>query len=150
MEVSGGLSEFERDFVVKLEGLLDDGPYMLRDGSLELGEMLVHEGGVDGVEGGSFGEVDGQEPEPTLEAGVDDERSGGGVHGGDVRGVGDLLHDELLLVIPMRVVEMLTHEGNSSLGLIGILLGHVHVIDEVEELGFARGSETSTTHLHEL
>lgn len=50
----------------------------------------------------------------------------------------------------MRVVEMLTHKGNSSLGLIWIELGHVHIIDEVNEFRLARRSETSTTHLDEL
>ena len=67
MEVSSGLSELGRHISVEGESRLNHGYHLLRDSSLELGEMLEHEGGVDGVEGVGLREVNGKEPEPTLE-----------------------------------------------------------------------------------
>jgi len=60
MEVSRSLSEFGRHFSVELKGRLDDRHNLLGDSSLELGEMLEHEGRVDGVQGVGLGEVDGK------------------------------------------------------------------------------------------
>jgi hypothetical protein len=150
VEVSGGLSELHSHLVVELQGLLDDRSNLLTHGALELLEMLGHESTVDRVQGVAFREVNGQKPEPTLEARVDDERSSSSVHGGDVLSVGDLLHDELLLIVPMAVIEMLSNESDSSLGFIRVKLGHVQVIDKVDQFYFTRRSESSTTFLLEL
>jgi hypothetical protein len=50
----------------------------------------------------------------------------------------------------MLVVLVLTEEGNGSLGLVRILSGHVQVINELEELVLAEGSEGLTGLLLEL
>jgi len=50
----------------------------------------------------------------------------------------------------MGVIEMLSHQGDGSLGLVGVLLGHVQVIYKVDKLAFASGSEASSSLLLEL
>ena len=111
--------------------------------------MLKHKRGVNGVKGVSLGEVNGQEPEPSLESGVNDERSSSSVHSGNVLGGKNLFHNQLLFVIPMRVIQMLTHKCDSGLGIIGIKFGHVEIIDEVDEFTLG-GSNTSSSLLLKL
>jgi hypothetical protein len=120
MEVSSSLSELSRDISVESESLLNNRYNLLRDSSLKFGEMLLHECRVDRVEGVGFREVNGKEPEPSLESRVNDEGSSSGVHSSNVLSVQDLFSNHFLLVIPVRIVKRLTDEGNSGLGFIRI------------------------------
>jgi hypothetical protein len=144
MEVSSGLSELGRHISVEGKSRFDHGYHLLGDSSLELGEMLEHEGGVDGVKGVGLREVNGKEPEPTLESGVDDEGSSSGVHSSDVLGVKDFLHVKLLFIVPTGVIKGLTDQRNGSLGFIRIQLGHVQIIHEVDELTLGRSNTSSS------
>jgi hypothetical protein len=150
VEVGGGLSELSRHFVMEGQGLLNNSADLLTHGSLELLEMLSHESTVDSVQRVAFREVNSQEPEPSLESGVDSEGSSSSVHGSNVLSVGDLLHDQLLLIVPMGVIEMLSDQSNSSLGFIGIKLRHVEIVNKVDQLDLSRRSETGSSLLLEL
>jgi hypothetical protein len=144
MEVSRSFTELLGHLVVELESLLNDGSDLLADSSLELDVMLEHESTVDGVQRRGLGEVDSQKPEPSLKSRVNRERSSSGIHSGDILGSHDLSHHELLLVVPMGIVQMLTDQGDGGLGFIRIHLGHVKVINEVDELGLSFRAPTGT------
>jgi hypothetical protein len=86
-----------------------------------------------------------------LKTGINEEGTGGRVHGRNVHGVLDVTDSPLgSTFVPMLVVLVLTEEGNGSLGLVRILSGHVQVINELEELVLAEGSEGLTGLLLEL
>jgi hypothetical protein len=150
VEVGSGLSELSRHFIMEGQSLLNNSADLLTHGSLELLEMLSHESTVDSVQRVAFREVNSQKPEPSLESGVDSEGSSSSVHGSNVLSVGDLLHDQLLLIVPMGVIEMLSDQSNSSLGFIGIKLRHVEIVNKVDQLDLSRRSETGSSLLLEL
>jgi len=151
MEVEGGLSEGGLNTAVEGQSRLDDGGDQLLDGALELAEVLVQEGSEDGVQGGLLGEWNGNNPEPSLETGVNKEGTGSRVHGRDVHGVLDVTDGPLgSTFVPMLVILVLSKERNGSLGLVGILLGHVQVINKLKHLELTERSEGLTSLLLEL
>lgn len=150
MEVDSGLTESTGDFTVKTDGTLDHGGEQLVDCTLELLEMLVQEARVDLVERGGLGERNSDGGEMTLESGVDKEGTGGGVHGTDVEGVLDFLEHQLGAIVPMAVVLVLTDESDGRLRVVSIELGHVKIIDEVDELELANGGVGARHLLLEL
>ena len=76
----------------------------------------------------------------TLQPRIDREAASGRVHRGDVLGVVDLLQAELVPAIPVAVVHVLTDDRVRTHGSIGVDLGHVHVVQEVDQLLAARGA----------
>jgi hypothetical protein len=73
MEVDGSLTERSSDISVELKGAFDDWSNQFLDGALELAEMLVQERAVNSVQGRGVGELNSEDPEPSLKAGVDKE-----------------------------------------------------------------------------
>ena len=67
-----------------------------------LPHVLGEDALVDGLEGLGPGEADGKHAEVALQAGVDGEAPGRGVHAGHVLHVADLLQGELVPVVPGR------------------------------------------------
>ena len=80
----------------------------------------------------------------SLKSGVNDEGTSSGVHASSVLGVLDVLQGEFASVVPMLVVLVLSHEGDGSLGVVGIKLWHVKIVDEVDQLVLAYGGIGST------
>ena len=60
------------------------------------------------------------------------EGTSGRVHASAQLRVKNVLHHDLLLVEPAAVVNVLGHNLNGALGVILVLLGHVHVVHEVD------------------
>mmetsp|Transcript_14244 Transcript_14244/g.29068 ORF Transcript_14244/g.29068 Transcript_14244/m.29068 type:complete len:463 (-) Transcript_14244:4524-5912(-) len=91
VEVGGGLAEGRSDGVVHLERSLDDVLGHVHDVLLEAIRLKVahKEGGENGHDGRFVRGRDAEGCEPALEAGVDEERTGGGVHGRHVLTVAD-------------------------------------------------------------
>ena len=83
----------------------------------------------------------------SLETWIDEEGTSSWVHGSDQLGVLDILKGKLALIIPMLVVSVLSEKSNGTLGVIRITHGHVHVIDEVDELILTNWSECLTSFL---
>ena len=79
-----------------------------------------------------------------LESWVDNEGSSCWVHSSDIQGVVDIFEGELLSVVPMIVVLVLSHEGNSGLSVVWIKSRHVQIINEVDELVLSDWSIAST------
>lgn len=140
VEVNGSLLESALHLSVQLQGSLDHDGNQLLHRRLILAEVLVEEGTEDGKERLRLGELDSAQEEVTLQARVNRERTGSGVHGSAVHGALDLLDGELCAIIPMLVVLVLTHEGDGRLGVVLIEGGHVKIIDEVDELELADGT----------
>jgi len=82
VEVGSCLSELlgHCDITMELQGSLNHEWNLLKDGRLELGEMLGEVSRVDGTQGGVLGHTHGEEPEMSLESGVDGEVTGLRVH----------------------------------------------------------------------
>ena len=89
---------------------------------------------VDCEKGLLVGEDDRKGGKVPLEPGVDGEAAGGGVHGGHVLCVVDLLEAELVPAVPVAVVDVLPDDGVGSHRAVLVHLGHVHVVQEVDEL----------------
>lgn len=86
-----GLAELFHDVLVEGHGGLDDvGAEGLDFIGEAAGEVAREEGVVDDVEGGPGRHSNGEGDEPSLEAGVDFERAGSGIHAGDDLGVGNV------------------------------------------------------------
>lgn len=97
-----------------------------------------------------FREWNCDDPEPPLETGVDEERTGSWVHSSNVLSVLDISKSPLgATFVPMLVILVLTEERNSVLGFIWIKLGHVQVINELEELELAERGVCLTSLLFE-
>lgn len=143
MEVDGSLSESGNNILMELEGSLDDDGDLLLDGGLEFLEVTVHEGIVNGEEGCLLGEGDSAMPEMSLISGVDIEGTSRGVHGSDRHGADDFDDGELANIIPMSIISMLSQEGNSSLGVVGIEHGHIEIVNEIDQ--FCLSSRTLLT-----
>ena len=112
--------------------------------------MLVQEGREDCEERARLRELNSAKEEVALETGVDDERTSGWVHSGNVHCALDLLDGKLCSVIPMLVVLVLTDESDGTLGVIVIESRHVKIIDEVDELVLANRSVDLTCATLEL
>ena len=80
----------------------------------------------------------------SLKSGVNDEGTGSGVHASSVLSVLDVLQSEFASVIPMLVVLVLSYERDSSLGVVGIKLWHIKIVNEVDQLVLAYWSICST------
>ena len=74
----------------------------------------------------------------SLQARVDGERAGRGVHARHVLRLVDLLQRQLVAVVPVTVVEVLPDERVRLHGEVLVDLGHVHVVDEVDHALRAR------------
>ena len=85
----------------------------------------------------------------SLEPRVDGEGSGRGVHARHVLSLGDFLQRQLRTIIPMVVVQVLSDQSVRLYGEVLVNLGHVHVINEVDESSGARGSEVTPSLLLE-
>lgn len=97
-----------------------------------------------------FWEWNCDNPEPSLQTGVDEEGTGSWVHCCDVLSVLNVSESPLgAAFVPMLVVFVLTEQGNSILSLIGVKLGHVQIIDELKELVLAEGGIGLTRLLFE-
>ena len=101
--------------------------------------MAGDEGPVDLHERVLPRKLHGDRHEEALQARVDDERPGGGVHAGHVLRVVDVLLRELGAVEPVPPAEVLPDERDGHGGLVGVQLGHVEVVDKVDERLGARG-----------
>eukprot|EP00982_Pelagococcus_subviridis_P002511 19187-Pelagococcus_subviridis.AAC.2 len=71
--------------------------------------------------------------EVTLHARRDVERPRGGVHRRHVLAVEHLLEDDLVLVVPAAVVDVLTRELDGRLRVVLVHEGHVDVVEKVHE-----------------
>jgi hypothetical protein len=92
-----------------------------------------------------LGEGDSRDPEPSLKPGIYEEGTSCRVHSSDVHSVLDVLNSPLgAAFVPMFVIFMLSQKRDSVLGLIRIKLGHVQIINELEQLVLADGSECLT------
>ena len=69
-----------------------------------------------------------------LQSWVDGETSSGGVHGGHVLCVVDLLQIELVPAVPVAIVHVLSDDCVRAHRPVAVDLGHVHVIQEVDQL----------------
>lgn len=150
VEVGGSLSEVLLDLTMEGQSGLNDGDDLLLDGTLELGEVLAHEGVIDGEQRGLLRERNCKGPEVTLKARVDMERTGGGVHASSVQSVLDVLQGKLGAIIPVLVVLVLSQERDGSLGVVGIEGRHVQIIDKVDQLVLADWGISATGLLLEL
>ena len=83
----------------------------------------------------------------SLQARVDGERAGGGVHARHVLCLVDLFQRQLVAIVPVTVVEVLANERVRLHGEVLVDLGHVHVVDEVDETSCARRPEVTTSFL---
>jgi len=90
MEVDGSLAERSSDISVELKGAFDDWSNQFLDGALKLAEMLVQERAVNSVQGCGVGELNSEDPKPSLKAGVDEEGTSRGVHGTNEHGIFDV------------------------------------------------------------
>lgn len=86
----------------------------------------------------------------SLKSRVNLERTSSRVHASSVKSILNILKGKLASIIPMLVVFMLSQKRDSSLGVIGIKLRHVKIIDEVDQLVFANGSVSLTSLLFKL
>lgn len=150
VEVNGCLSEVLLNFSVKCEGSLNDRHDLFLDGTLELGEVLAHEGVVDSEQRSLLWERNGKGPEVTLQTRVDLEGTSSRIHASSVEGILDILKSELGAIIPVIIIFVLSQKGDGSLSIVGIKSGHVKIINEVDELKFAYWSIGSTSLLFEL
>mmetsp|Transcript_31715 Transcript_31715/g.90095 ORF Transcript_31715/g.90095 Transcript_31715/m.90095 type:complete len:624 (+) Transcript_31715:5424-7295(+) len=133
MEVDGGFPEAGGNLVVQSQGSLQDLGAQVLDAVAKLLEMAVDEGSVDLHQGVLSWELDCNGHEQPLQARVDDEASGRGVHAGDVLRVVDVLLNELRAVKPVAPAQVLADERDGHGGLVEIQLGHVQVVHEVDE-----------------
>ena len=128
VEVRGGLAEGARDRLVQLQRRLHQALAHLLHVVGELGEVAEQEGGVDGVERVERGEVDRKGGEEALQARVDDEGAGGGVHRGEVLRVEQHLLRELVEVVDVAVAHVLAHQRDVRRGVVRVEHGHVEVV----------------------
>ncbi len=63
---------------------------------------------------------------------VNEERTCRRIHRSDCLRINDIFQLELTNIVPMAIICVLTEQGYSSLGIVGIELRHVEVIDEVD------------------
>jgi len=126
VEVQGSLTESLFNLAVNGQSRLDDWCNQLLNSSLKLAKMFVEEGCENSVEGGLFGEGNCDNPEPSLETGVNKEGTSSGVHGRNVHRVLDISEGPFgAAFIPVLVVLVLAEEGNGSLSFIRVKLRHV-------------------------
>jgi len=75
MEVDGSFTERSSDISMELKGAFDDWGNQFLNCALKLAEMLVQERAVNSVQGRGVGELNSEDPKPSLKAGVDKEGS---------------------------------------------------------------------------
>ena len=93
------------------------------------------------MQGLVIGERNGDCPEMSLISGVHGEGPGGGVHGGQHLRVNDVFLCKFGDVVPMSVVGMLSKKGDGRLGVVGVQLWHVEIVDEINHLQFSWRTE---------
>ena len=144
VEVGGRLAERGRHALVQLQRSLHEPLAHLLHLLLKFGQVADEEGGVDGVERLGGREADGEGGEEALEARVDDEGAGGGVHRGNVLRVEQHLLRELVEVVDVVVAHVLPHQRDVGRGAVAVERGHVEVIHKVDELLVAWGARESS------
>jgi hypothetical protein len=106
--------------------------------------VLVQEGVIDCEQRSLFWEWNSQCPEMSLQSWVNNERTCSGIHASSIDCVFNFFQCQLVSVIPMIIIFMLSHKGNSSLGVIWVKLRHVKIVNEVNQLQVSRRSKCST------
>ena len=86
-------------------------------------------------------------PEVSLQPCVDSEATSSWVHTGHILDIANLLECHFLSVIPVGVVKMLPQQSVGLYSTIGVHLGHVHVINEVDQFLSAWGTVLLTSLL---
>lgn len=79
------------------------------------------------------GKRDGKHGKVSLKTRVNSETTRCGIHTRHVLTIVNLLERQLLSIVPVLVVEMLSQECVRLHSSVGVHLGHVHVVDEVDE-----------------
>mmetsp|Transcript_8831 Transcript_8831/g.21457 ORF Transcript_8831/g.21457 Transcript_8831/m.21457 type:complete len:222 (-) Transcript_8831:4646-5311(-) len=145
VEVDRSLAEGLGHLVVQLEGCLDQlvCKLLVIEGSVKLLQVTLEESAEDCHESLTAGEANGKHHEVPLEAGVDDKGAAGGVHGAHKLNVLDDAELQLCHVIPVLIVHVLAKQRDGVLRLVGIQLGHVEVIHEVDEAEVAGGAKVA-------
>jgi hypothetical protein len=111
--------------------------------------VTSQKGVEDLLKGLVVGERDRNEPEMSLISRVHEEGSSRGVHRSEMLAFNDFFDGKLGDVVPMLVICVLSQKSDGSLGVVGIQLGHVEVINVVNHVQFGEGSELSTGLLFE-
>jgi hypothetical protein len=125
----------------------DLGSHLL-DVLIELSEVTSEDLTVDGVENFFLGHGQADGSEMSGETDINEERSSLGVHAGDEHGVSiSVLDRQISSVVVGVIVNELSDESNGLLGEILINLGHVEIINKVDESLSSGGSEESTGSL---
>ena len=137
VEVHSRLLKVAVDLAMQRKCGFDDRSDELLDRVLEFREVLSQERRVDREERGALRELNGEQPEVPLQARVHEERTGGGIHAGEVLRVDDVLEGHLAPVVPMLVVGVLPQKRDGRLRVIRIQLGHVNIVDKVDQLGLS-------------
>mmetsp|Transcript_31209 Transcript_31209/g.79124 ORF Transcript_31209/g.79124 Transcript_31209/m.79124 type:complete len:1071 (+) Transcript_31209:5803-9015(+) len=145
VEVDGSLAEGLRHLVVQLEGGLDElvRKLLVIERRIELLEVPLEERAEDGHERLAAREANGKDHEMALETRVDDKGAAGGVHGAHKLHVLDDAKLQLGHVVPVLVVHVLPEQRDGVLGLVGVELRHVEVVDKVDQAEVAGGAKVA-------
>lgn len=136
MEVHRSLSESTADIIVQSECALNETRHLLLHLRLEVFQVALQEGVVDGKQRLIVGHVNCHKPEMSLISRVHVERSRRRVHAGQMLAVHDLLNGQFANIVPMCVVSMLSQKRDSGLSVIRIQLGHIQIIDVINHFDF--------------
>ena len=134
MEVGSRFPKGSRDALVQLQRRLHQPLAALLDLLAKLGQVADEEGGVDCVERVERREADGKGGKEPLQARVDDEGAGGGVHRAHVLRVEQHLLEQLGEVVDVAVAHVLSHERDVGRRVVRVERRHVQVIHKVDHL----------------
>ncbi len=109
--------------------------------------MLGQDTAIDGVQGVRTREAESEHAEVPLQTCVYGKRPSSRVHAGHVLRVVNLLERELVTIVPVTVVEVLPDQSVRLHGEVLVYLGHVHIVNEVDEAFRARRSEITAGFL---
>jgi hypothetical protein len=76
----------------------------------------------------------------SLISGIDEERSCSGVHAGQMLAIHNFLNRQFSNVVPVLVISVLSQEGDRSLSVIRVQLGHIQIIDVIYHFYFTSGA----------
>jgi hypothetical protein len=113
-------------------------------------QVPVEEGAVDLHERILGRHVHRQGHEQALQARVDDESTGGGIHARDVLRVMNHLGRELRAIEPVSPAEVLANVRDGHRGVVSVQLGHVEVVNKVNELVVSGGPVVDASFLLQL
>lgn len=111
---------------------------------LGIGKMLRQYRRVHDRYGVRAGKANGQNAEVSLQSRIDGKAARGGIHAGHILTVMDVLKSQLVAIVPMAIVQMLPHQSVRLDGTIAVHLGHIDVVNKVDQ-GLVAGRSVVAT-----